>query len=335
MHSKKVYFSKSSVNILNIKKNFIKDDKILTLQAQEWNKYYSQQPRRTKCKICGTKLPKIIFKSHFADYTVCKNCGHLNGLNKDTKKFNNYLYKDSKGIKFSKFYITNYKERVKNIYKPKLQFLKKILKEKIEILEFGAGAGHFLKACEAEKISGIGYDVNQTMVSLGNRMLKKNKINYFNIDDIYEYILNADNEVITILGVIEHLEHPNLIFKNFKKSKAKYLFFSVPTFSLSTILEHTFQNFYPRVLGGIHNHLYSEESIKYITNKYKLKIIGEWWFGTDIMDLMRVLKIYSKPHNEKAYNKYLNKYFIQVMDDLQSVLDKKKICGDVHMVLSK
>ena len=77
MSSKKVYFSKSSKDILDIKKNFIKDDKILTLQAQEWNRYYSRQPRRTKCKICEIKLPKKIFRSHFADYTVCKNCGHL------------------------------------------------------------------------------------------------------------------------------------------------------------------------------------------------------------------------------------------------------------------
>ena len=50
---------------------------------------------------------------------------------------------------------------------------------------------------------------------------------------------------------------------------------------------------------------------------------------------MRVLKVYSKPHDEKSYIKYLNKYYIQVMDDLQSVLDKNKICGDVHIVLSK
>lgn len=335
MPPKKVYFSKSSNNILNIKKNFIKDNKSLTLQAHQWNKYYSKQPIRIKCKICEIKLPRKIFKSHFANYTVCNNCGHLNGLNQDTKKFNNYLYNDSKGLKFSKFYIKNYNERVKIIYKPKLEFLKKILKRKIEILELGAGAGHFLKACEAEKINGIGYDVNQTMVKLGNKMLKKNKIKNFNIGDIYKHILETDKDIITILGVIEHLEHPNLVFKNFKKSKAKYLFFSVPTFSLSTILEHAFQNFYPRVLGGIHNHLYSEESIKFITKKYKLKIIGEWWFGTDMMDLMRALKTYSKPHDERAYSKYLNKYYIQAMDELQSVLDKKKICGDVHMVLSK
>ena len=42
------------------------------------------------------------------------------------------------------------------------------------------------------------------------------------------------------------------------------------------------------------------------------------------MDLIGILKIYSKPHDKKANNKYLNKYFIQVIDDLQSILDKKK-----------
>ncbi len=335
MFSKRVYYSKSFKDILNIKKKFIKDDKKLTLQAQEWNKYYSKQPKRNKCKVCFVNLPKKIFKSHFANYTVCENCGHLNGMNQDTKKFNNYMYKDSKGTKFSKFYVDNYNQRIKNIYNPKIEFLQKVLKKKIRILELGCGAGHFLKACENKKIDAVGYDVNLTMVNLGKKMLRKNKIKQFNIDEIYTHVLNCNREIITILGVIEHLEQPNLIFKNFKKSKAKYLYFSVPTFSLSTILEHAFQSFYPRVLGGIHNHLYSEESLKFITKKYKLKVLGEWWFGTDIMDLMRAILAYSAPYDKRNYMKYLNKYYIQVMDELQSVLDKKKICGDVHMVITK
>ena len=67
----------------------------------------------------------------------------------------------------------------------------------------------------------------------------------------------------------------------------------------------------------------------------KLKILGEWWFGTDIMDLMRIMTINTNDKNSNKYTKLFKQYFLSVPDDLQSVLDRKKICGDVHMVICK
>lgn len=335
MKNKKQFFSKSSKEIISIKKDFVTNNKSLVNQAQKWNKFYSKQPKRKFCKGCEKKLDNKIFVSHFASYTICKFCGHLNGLNKDTKKFNEFLYKKDEKKNFSKFYLKDYKSRVKNISKPKLEFLQKIVKEKKEILELGSGAGHFLKACELRSIKATGYDVNPSMIKLGNKMLKKNKIKHFNIDDVYDLVLNCEKEIVTLIGVIEHLEFPNLIFKNFKKSKAKYLFIAVPMVSLTVFLEHCFQNTFPRALGGVHNNLYTEKSLNFITKKYKLKIIGEWWFGTDIIDLMRSIIINSKPIDQNLYKKNLDKYFTSFIDDLQSVIDKKKLCSEVHMVMSK
>ena len=137
------------------------------------------------------------------------------------------------------------------------------------------------------------------------------------------------------MGVLEHLKHPDLIFKNFKNSKAKYLYISVPLFSFSVFLEHAFQDVFPRVLGGVHNHLYTEKSLKYIIKKNELQIIGEWWFGTDMMDLLRFMKVKSNPKNAKKFKNNLSHYFISIIDDLQKVLDQKKLCGDVHLVLKK
>lgn len=332
---KKQFFSKSSKNIINLKKDFLLKNDELIKQAQKWNKFYNKQPKRILCKGCEKKLDKKIFVSHYSSYTICKYCGHLNGLNKDTKRFNEFLYKKDQSKNFSKFYLKDYQARVKNISRPKLDFLTKIVKGKKEILELGSGAGHFLKACELNNIKAEGFDVNPSMIKLGNKMLKKNKISQFKIDDIYDMVLNCDKEILTLIGVIEHLEFPNLIFKNFKKSKAKYLFIAVPTVSLSVFLENSFQNIFPRVLGGVHNNLYTEKSLNFITKKYKLKIIGEWWFGTDIMDLMRTIIINGKNFNKKLYDQNLNKYFTSFIDDLQSVIDKKKLCSDVHMVISK
>ena len=121
----------------------------------------------------------------------------------------------------------------------------------------------------------------------------------------------------------------------FKKSKAKYLYISVPTFSLSVFLENSFNGVFPRQLSGGHTHLYTEESITFLAKKYNLSIIGEWWFGTDIADLYRSLINAGKILDKKVYLKEINKKLFSVLDDLQSVLDKNKICSEVHLVFKK
>jgi hypothetical protein len=135
-----------------------------------------------------------------------------------------------------------------------------------------------------------------------------------------------------MIGVLEHLTEPNKIMDLFKKSKIKYLYISVPLFSLSTFIENAFPNVFPRQLSADHTHLYTEKSLNYLAKKYNLKIIGEYWFGTDVPDLMRSLINTGNVLNKKIYLKELNKKFSKFVDELQSVLDKNKICSEVHMV---
>ena len=50
---------------------------------------------------------------------------------------------------------------------------------------------------------------------------------------------------------------------------------------------------------------------------------------------MRIMTINTNNKNSNKYSKLFEQYFLSALDDLQSVLDKKKICGDVHMVIGK
>jgi hypothetical protein len=134
---------------------------------------------------------------------------------------------------------------------------------------------------------------------------------------------------------LEHLTDPNLLLKAFKKSNAMYLYISVPLYSLTVFLENSFQNVFPRQLSGGHTHLYTEKSLNFLAKKYKLKIIGEWWFGTDFADLYRSLRNSGKIVNKKIFLNEINKKLFSVIDELQSVLDKNKICSEVHMVFKK
>ena len=331
--SKKVFFSKPLKDISKIKSNFFKDNDKLLKQALSWNKIYSKQKKRVNCINCGSKLKSFDFKSHLAKYVFCKKCNHFNGFNLETDNFYKAMYINKKGEKFSKFYTYDYRNRVKNIYHPKLRFVRKVIPKIGSILDLGCGVGHFIKACEEKFINSIGYDVNKTSIKYGQKLLKKNKIFHFKQEDIFEKIKNSKENVITMFGVIEHLKNPNKVFENFNLSNSKFLVLSVPTFSLTVLLEHIFKNIYPRQLGGVHTHLYTYKSLNYIFKKYNLKIAGEWWFGTDLMDFQRSL-VGGDLKNQK-FIKIVNDYFKNISDEMQNSIDKKKLSSEAHIILKK
>ena len=153
--------------------------------------------------------------------------------------------------------------------------------------------------------------------------------------EVYQ-VLDDDKEhnVVSLINVLEHLDKPNKIIKSFVKSRIKYLYLNVPLLSLSVFLENSFQNVFPRVLGEGHTHLYTKKSLDYLAKKNNLKIIGEWWFGQDFPDLYRSL-INSSTGNIKKYKPLMDKYLFSHIDELQNVLDKNKMCSQVHMIFKK
>lgn len=330
-----IKFSKSYNSIFSIKKDFYTNNRLNLKKSLAINKYYRKQPKRKTCKNCNKKKTKYSFTSFNAKYFICKHCSHLNGAHEDTKKFNDFLYKKNEGKNYARNYILDYNSRVKNIYIPKVKFLKNAIGKKFNLVDIGSGAGHFLKACELLGVRGHGYETNNTMIKLAKKCLKKNSINQTSMENIYKKVINTNAKCISLIGVLEHLSTPNKIFLNFKKSNAKFLFLSIPLFSLSTLLENVFQDVFPRQLSGGHTHLYTKKSIKYSIKKYNLKIKAEWWFGTDLADLFRSLIIKSKFENEKLKQKIFKSFLVDHLDDLQKILDKKNICSEAHFVLSK
>ena len=331
--NKVLKFSKSYGNILKTKKSFYDDNKIHLKNAIKINNEYKKQPLRQRCKNCGSKKIKLFIKNFNIPYKLCSSCGHLNGAYEDTKVFAKKLYTSADGKNYSKNYLNDFDTRVKNIYIPKVDFLKKVIKKKINLLDLGCGAGHFVKALEQKGISATGYDTSEVLCKLGNKKLKKNKIYPINFERIYEIVESHSKfNTLSLIGVLEHLTEPHKLLNSFKKSKIKYLYICVPLFSLSSFLENSFPNVFPRQLSGGHTHLYTEKSLNYLVKKYNLKIIGEYWFGTDMPDLLRSLMNTGNILDKKIYSRELKNVFSKYIDELQSVLDKKKVCSQVHMV---
>ena len=178
MFKKKIFYSKSSkilseINLIDKKQNINelnKRKKFVTL--------YNKGQKNYNCIICGCKLSKNKdFEFHKINYFFCTKCHHLNGSRKLNNKKLHQIYK-AKSLKSSiyyKNYSKKYNKRAKEIYKPKLDFLKKILK-KPNILDFGCGAGHFISACNKENVNCIGAEVDKNLIELAPLKIKKKNI---------------------------------------------------------------------------------------------------------------------------------------------------------------
>lgn len=328
-------FSKPLNDILKIKSSFFKENQKLLKENEKLLKFYKLQPIRKLCKNCNYKLQKKNdFVSHDIGYKICKRCSHLNGKFQDTKKYTDYCYKP-KTNNYIKFYSKFYSTRVSKIYNPKVEFLINFLKKKNVkknfVLDIGCGAGHFLKSLENKKILGTGLETNVDMVKLGNVKLKKNKIFFSRDEETLQKISLSEANILSMIGVLEHLNNPRIFLKAIKQSKINYFYASIPMVSLSVLIENLFQNVYPRQLAATHTHLYTEKSIKYLLSKFDMKIVAEWWFGTDFLDLKRSFQLTSKKNNFEPQF-ILNSSIMNNIDSFQKILDKKKNCSELHFI---
>jgi 2-polyprenyl-3-methyl-5-hydroxy-6-metoxy-1,4-benzoquinol methylase len=335
-----VKFSKPSGNIVKLKENFFSENEELLNNSIKINDAYAKQNLRKKCKNCDNEISGEDFSSFHVGYKICSKCTHLNGIYEDSNEFVTRLYADSSGDNYKSNYLNNYDGRVENIYLPKVKFLvdvlSKISNEKnTTILDVGCGGGHFVKACEIESITAKGVDPSSSLIDLGKTKLNKNNIELCNITDFEKVISDSSSTVVSMIGVLEHLQKPRKALEAFTKSNSKYLYISVPLFSFSSFIEHSFKDVFPRQLSAGHTHLYTKESLDYLASEFKLKVVGEWWFGTDFVDLFRSLKITSQNKSGDAFSKSFEHFFANHIDELQSVLDRKKLSSEVHMIFSR
>jgi SAM-dependent methyltransferase len=336
-------YSKPSSFYLKTKRDFFTGNDKLLQESIKQNELYTTQPQRNACKICEVVLPDTIdFQSHGVDYIFCSECSHLNGKFEDTQAFIEKLYISDKGSDYSNNYIDeDFIKRTKDIYVPKVDFLiNSIPKKKYEILDVGCGGGYFVFAALLKKLNTNGLDVSKTMVDFGNNQishhLKKKPLKFEKEKGFYNTIINSDANVISAIGVIEHLREPHKFFTAFKQSKAQYLYYSVPMFSFSVALENIFKNIFPRQLSGGHTHLFTEQSIQKMNKVIGVQSVAEWRFGTDVMDLYRhTVTSLQKNNSSQKMIDYLHTGFGEKIDEIQSVFDNNHFCSEIHCIASK
>lgn len=342
--------------LLKIKSAFYKQNDKLLKEQNTKNAIYRLQPRRKNCKMCGNSLEEAkIFQSHNIEYFYCSECHHLNGAYEETEEFVKHLYiEDDYGENYREDEKNRFMERTETIYDPKMDFLLENLKqdgmekERVRILDVGAGSGYFVQSGINKNVEIKGIEVSKEQVSFGNQMLSmasggggtEDKLVCVSAlensdNSCVKFLSNTNCNVISMIGVLEHLIDFHEILKAvLDNASIKYLYFSVPLFSFSTIFEAVFQDGYNRHTGGAHTHLFTLDSIKCMNKKYSFQEVARWQFGADAMDLYRLMSNQIQKNNP-GLKEIFDEKFLPLADKLQLVIDKNDFCSEVHMLVKK
>jgi hypothetical protein len=281
-------------------------------------------------------------------YIICQTCGHLNGAYEDTEAFCRFVYTDDIGDDYARTYSAPdekaYFSRLDAIYKPKAEFLREVLSEcgedveQIAFADLGAGSGYFVAALIGSGLQKIvGYEVSEAQLRLARSMVPRGEFRQHLLSEITDVARSIEARVVSMIGVLEHLQDPRGLLKALQQNEnVEYVFLSVPMFSPTVYLEAMLPNMFHRQLGAAHTHLYTESSLSRMRNEFGFHSVGEWWFGTDMVDLLRDVQVTLAGNPETAQLAVRwREMFVPVIDSLQLQIDLRQLSSEVHMVLKK
>ena len=86
-----------------------------------------------------------------------------------------------------------------------------------------------------------GYEVSEVQVQMARTMRPEASMVLHRLEDVYQIAGSVDADVVSMIGVLEHLQKPIEILQALGDNQAaRYVFISVPLFSLSVFVELAF-----------------------------------------------------------------------------------------------
>jgi hypothetical protein len=331
--------------MLRHKQDFFSNNEALLAEGRRLAQLYSAQPRRSRCKLCDAELGDISFVKVGIAYAICRSCEHLNGLHEDTEAFCAAVYVEEGGQSYADVYKSAdraaYQNRVRDIYLPKADFMIDGLMaqgedpKRLRYVDFGAGSGYFLAALAERDIQAIsGYEPSAVQVALANAMVPGERVSRLQIQDTVEILATIDAEVVSLLGVLEHLREPRRVLQALTENPSvRYVFLLVPMFSPTVFLEAVFPSVMQRHLSPDHTHLFTLGSLGYMASEFAMRPVAEWWFGTDVFDLYRDVMVTMQQSQELAAAADVwRRQIVPVVDSLQLELDRRRMSSEAHIL---
>jgi 2-polyprenyl-3-methyl-5-hydroxy-6-metoxy-1,4-benzoquinol methylase len=225
---------------------------------------------KNECFICKkTKLRYFI--SLATKYQSCSNCKTISMVNlpSDQQISDHYKKKNKQG---NYLLNTNYKD-YDDIYRPIIKIIKKKVNHfrELSILDIGCFRGFFLKLCMKQGWKIRGYEFQDEAIEFANNYLGKNVVKKKNLNN--QSIKSETYEVVTLIGVVEHVKDPVKLIKNACKLVKKKGIIIIQTPNSTSVVSNLLGKFWPCIAPVEHLHLFSKDSLKMQFNNLNFKNI--------------------------------------------------------------
>lgn len=267
-------------------------DSYLNLSKADTNLFFrSKKKKYFKCPACSKKGKKIFSKLIF-DYDICKSCDSIYHSPRYEEKNFKLFYKNGKSVLYwgSNFYKKTSKSRIKFLWVPKINLIKKIIKKSeinVEyLIDIGSGYGDFLNLAKKKICSNtIGIEPSKKF----NKIYQdnKHKILNKNIEDIKsEDLPKSSSKLFTSFELFEHLYDPNNFAKKIYKIMKKKDILILSTLS-GTGLDIAVLGKNSKSINPPHHiNFLNPYSIKILFEKHKFKVLDLFTPGKLDIDIM-------------------------------------------------
>ena len=263
---------------------------------------------KTKCYWSKTPLNVV----------RCKNCD-LIFLNPRPDKilgidYFDKAYSNADGFKNHSYYRDN--ELIFNRNRKRFEILKKIDAPDHNILDFGAGQGHFVKICIENKWAASGIELSLAAIKSAKEQFG------IELHTTLDNFKTCNFGVITLWDVIEHLENPKEVLMNLREYLHADGFLIIETSNINS-----YDFLFNRKKWGYwhidHYYYYTNITLKYLLDRVGFEIIN---LNKDEKD--------SKPHRGNDIKKYLNlKNYLRAVKLLYFKSTKKGVSNTSLMTI--
>ncbi len=340
-------YSKSAADVLpETSAYFSITEEKLSSQLRAVARLADCEARRT-CLLCQSSLEGVSqFRHRGLVYIFCQVCGHLQTENRPPEGYPFETDEESFSDIYPRLSESEYASRRDRIYTPKLEWAldcagelgmqRDVLLNK-HWLEVGCGAGYFLDALRqagAETIAGV--DVDGDLVEIANQRHPAPVVRLIK-GSLTDLIRRENADVYAAFFVFEHVEEAAQLWQALKeKHQGTVLFISVPTFSLSSLLDSSFENQPASMLdGALHTQLYTDQSIDFVLKRAGYEKVAEWIFGADAVSLAQAIMFKLRAVMPPDLLQRQKEALKQLVDPLQSIMDRMRFSDERHLLAIK
>jgi SAM-dependent methyltransferase len=302
----------------------------------------SNSPLRDCCLLCDTRQDWTDgFSRNGVVYAFCEHCGHVNLNRLPSENFFAGTYGSDESPVYSDEFTSgkmadNYWGVVDQIYVPKAQFLADVLDANgfgdAPVLDFGCGAGHFMQALLKVGFSTVeGLETMPKAVAAASEAGLSESVRLVRHDEYLAILANTSASVVSMMCVLPHLPDPVAALRSLGQNQSvKCTYQKIPMWSVATMIEAATPHRRARVLGQDHTNVFTRTSLEWLEEQVPMKRIGEWWFGQDILDLVRRAAL----AGNEGFSRQVLKAAAPELDSLQASIDEARLSSELHAVWS-